>query len=245
MRIKRERTHSSQYDANFYVEQSSDSFESAKSVLPIVFNLIGTPSSIIDVGAGIGAWSSVSKELGVSEVVCLEGNWIENVETLVPRNNYKILDLNQPFSDSTDYELVICIEVAEHLDKERARGFISDITKLSNTILFSAAVPGQGGTDHRNEAKLSYWSELFKENGFYLYDKIRPEIWNLETIAPWYRQNLVIFSKLDKINLADSKSVIDIIHPSMFESMSISNFSSVDLLKIVAGRIKSKMKRGS
>ena len=56
------------------------------------------------------------------------------------------------------------MEVAEHLPREKASVFIDTLTKHSGIVLFSAAVPGQGGTYHVNEQWPKYWNELFSRS---------------------------------------------------------------------------------
>lgn len=59
-------------------------------------------------------------------------------------------------------------------------------------IIFSAAIPGQGGTGHFNEQWPDYWAELFGENGFAVDSSFRFGIWDDDRIENWYRQNLMI-----------------------------------------------------
>jgi hypothetical protein len=46
------------------------------------------------------------------------------------------------------FDLAVCLEVAEHLPPERAESFIRELCDLAPVVLFSAAIPGQGGTGH-------------------------------------------------------------------------------------------------
>jgi hypothetical protein len=107
------------------------------------------------------------------------------------------------------------MEVAEHLKESRAAGLVEDLTKLADVILFSAAIPGQGGTDHVNEQFLSYWTALFAARDYVLLDLLRPRIWNQAECDWTYRQNAVLF--VQKQNpLATSHQVstgVDYIHP--------------------------------
>ena len=63
------------------------------------------------------------------------------------------------------FDLVNCLEVAEHLDASRADSFVDDLCALGDVVVFSAAIPGQGGTHHVNEQFQSYWQERFRRNG--------------------------------------------------------------------------------
>ena len=87
----------------------------------------------------------------------------------------------------------MCLEVAEHLSETRASSFVNDLCALGDLVLFSAAVPGQGGMNHVNEQWPSYWSAFFKENGLACFDILRPKVWNNSLIDWWYAQNVFLF----------------------------------------------------
>jgi hypothetical protein len=96
----------------------------------------------------------------------------------------------------------------------------SDARAPSDQILFSAAIPGQGGSLHVNEQWPSYWIKLFSEHGYRCFDFIRPQIWTDRAIESWYRQNILFFSKRD-IRLEPSQQNwlgADIAHPEIFMS---------------------------
>ena len=65
--------------------------------------------------------------------------------------------------------------------------------KLSDVVLFSAAIPGQGGTHHLNERWPSYWANLFGSAGYDVLDVVRANIWDDARVEWWYRQNLLVF----------------------------------------------------
>ena len=44
---------------------------------------------------------------------------------------------------------------------------VATITKHGDAVLFSAAIPGQGGQDHLNEQWPEYWQKKFEVNGYY------------------------------------------------------------------------------
>jgi hypothetical protein len=112
------------------------------------------------------------------------------------------------------------MEVAEHLPEARAEGLVGDLVRLAPVVLFSAAIPGQGGTGHINEQYLSYWVNHFAARDYVLLDFIRPSLWNDERCDWWYRQNVVLFAhKDDPISRLKVRSGIDYVHPQIYESM--------------------------
>ena len=92
---------------------------------------------------------------------------------------------------------------------------IDSLCRHSDIILFSAAIPKQGGEGHINEQWPSYWAKLFKSWDFYPVDFLRCEIWRNASIPFWYRQNIMFFmlrEKLEKINPELKKFLVDEIH---------------------------------
>ena len=138
--------------------------------------------------------------------------WADNLET------FDILKLIKA-NDDKKFDLVICLEVAEHINKKYASDFVHKLCNLGDLVLFSAAVPEQGGNGHVNEQRLSYWISHFKKSDFVIKDAIRADIWNDRKIPVWYRNNIVLFVKagsgVDK--LLNNKYIGDIVNPDMYE----------------------------
>jgi hypothetical protein len=109
------------------------------------------------------------------------------------------VDLSQPFQLAEFFDLAICLEVAEHLPKQSAPGFIQSLARLAPVILFSAALPLQGGTHHVNEQWPAYWQDLFEKHGYRMLDLIRKEIWSKPEVQFWYRQNILLFVREDLV----------------------------------------------
>ena len=69
------------------------------------------------------------------------------------------------------------------------------ISSKTDVLVMSAAVPFQGGTGHVNEQWPDYWAKTMARLGFAACDVLRPMIWNEQSIAPWYRQNIIVYFK--------------------------------------------------
>lgn len=184
------------YNHFFYENQLSESRNSAKYIVPIINDWF-KPKSIIDVGCGVGAWLDIWKNCeNCIEVLGIDADFVDKSLLLIDVSNEFIeSDLNKRLPKLKKYDLAMCLEVAEHLDKKRADSFIEDLTNLSDIVLFSAAIPGQEGTQHINEQFLQYWIDIFNRNNYKCYDIIRPIIWDVDTISWWFRQNIVVFVK--------------------------------------------------
>jgi SAM-dependent methyltransferase len=182
------------YSKVFYAWQRIGSWHSAKRVLPIVFDVV-RPKSVVDVGCGVGTWLDVARTLGVTDAVGYEGEWVKALEPTYPGLDIRATDLEAPLAAGRSFDLAVSMEVAEHLSPERADGFVADLVALAPNVLFSAAVPGQGGNHHINEQWQSYWAEKFAKHGYGPRDIVRPKVWNNRAVAHWYRQNAILYTK--------------------------------------------------
>jgi hypothetical protein len=140
--------------------------------------------------------------------------------------DFRRADLEQPLQMEERFDLAISLEVAEHLSSARAPGFVEDLTHLSDVILFSAAIPGQGGTNHLNEQWLSYWVEQFSRFDYQKIDILRPIILKNSSIPYFYRQNSLLFANNQGLHLhpqlmsaatTSRDSILDIVHPELYE----------------------------
>src|SRR5215469_9658197 len=107
------------YGDAFFDSQQEGALQSARIVLPLVQRLF-TPTSVLDVGCGRGAWLRVFQELGVTTVRGLDGEYVDRSELLIPPECFTCTDLSTPFEVVGRYDLSICLEVAEHLPEEMA-----------------------------------------------------------------------------------------------------------------------------
>ena len=83
-------------------------------------------------------------------------------------------DLTHPLQLDRQFDLVLSLEVAEHIPAGRAATFIDSLVRHGDAILFSAAIPRQGGEQHINCQWPSWWAELFTQRGYQTFDLVRP-----------------------------------------------------------------------
>lgn len=180
------------YSKVFYAWQRAGSHSAARRILPIVFDAV-RPKTVVDVGCGVGTWLDVARSLGAA-TTGYEGAWVRDLPPTYPGLDIYAADLEQPLAADRRYDLAISMEVAEHLSPARADSFVADLVRLAPNVLFSAAVPGQGGNNHVNEQWQSYWAERFAAHGYGPRDIVRPLVRNDRRVAYWYRQNAVLYS---------------------------------------------------
>jgi SAM-dependent methyltransferase len=206
-------------------------FNAAREVLPLAMELC-KPTSILDVGCGTGTWLKVAQELGIQDIQGVDGNYVDRNMLKISNNHFYPHDLNTPFSLNRKFDLAICLEVAEHLLPEAANDLVSSLTKHSDLILFSAALPGQGGQHHINEQWPSYWQKLFAEKGYEMQDVIRMKIWNNPKIERWYRQNIfLVVNKNHPLAKGENKDALSLIHPELFEAVALQQKEKIKQLR--------------
>lgn len=183
------------YSSEFFTLQSSNDKKknAAALISKLVLDLCGNVKSVIDVGCGVGVWPLAFLEHGVPLVQGVDGSYVEKDLRLLGERNFIERDLSQRINIDNTYDLACSLEVAEHLPPERAGTFVEDLTKLAPVVLFSAAIPGQGGDNHVNEMWQHHWARLFAKNGFRAVDYVRPMIWSMVELQTCYRQNILLY----------------------------------------------------
>ncbi len=208
----------SEYSPDFFRLHAAGSRQSALAVLPLVRELIGPVESVLDIGCGVGTWLAVWKELGVQRVTGVDGEYVGREQLQIPPGDFLTADLSEPTAVvTTAHDLTMSLEVAEHLPSERDRQFVELLSRNSDVILFSAAIPLQGGEGHVNEQWPSYWHERFEALGFQAFDLLRPRLWSDKTVEWWYRQNTILYARggrADRLcGFERSSMPFDVVHP--------------------------------
>lgn len=169
------------------------STRSADVLIPALFELI-QPMSVLDVGCGIGHWLQAFLHHGVNDVCGVDGKHVSADALKISADQFIAHDLQHidTLKLNRKYDLVICLEVAEHLPEGKAEILIDFLVRHCEYILFSAAIPHQTGENHINEQPFGYWQKLFSDKGFELVDIFRKRFWNDDRVNWWYRQNLFL-----------------------------------------------------
>jgi SAM-dependent methyltransferase len=180
------------YDDAFYDRYRQLSAKSAWRVLPHVVRLLA-PRSVVDVGCGVGAWLATFMALGVDDVLGVDGDYVRVERLMIPRERFRAADLAQPLHLARAFDLAMSVEVAEHVPEAAAATFVDSLTRLSDAVLFSAAIPHQGGTGHVNEQWPEYWAAHFAQRGYRVLDCIRPAVWDDADVEYYYAQNTLLY----------------------------------------------------
>ncbi|MGV8831224.1 MAG: class I SAM-dependent methyltransferase [Devosia sp.] len=206
------------YPADFYQNRRVHTAHAAQGLLAALPADLPR-ASIADIGCGTGTWLAAALASGSTTALGLEGDWVTASMLDDPRIALTQHDLEKPFT-APRVDLAISLEVAEHLSPARALGFVADLVALAPAVLFSAAIPGQGGVGHTNEQWQSWWAAHFASHGYTAHDVIRPAIWADDAIPAWYRQNAVLYldaATRTRLGLAPSDpALLDSVHPAFW-----------------------------
>src|SRR3954466_4961016 len=112
------------YNPKFYRKLASAQ-ESAREILPLVLDPV-KPASIIDIGCGTGNWLAIAHELGVREILGIDGPWVK-AQLAIPPEKFVEHDLSTPLKLNRRFDLALSLEVAEHLPASAARTFVQSL----------------------------------------------------------------------------------------------------------------------
>lgn len=182
------------YSDEFYAALRGGALRSARVILPLVIDLV-QPSRVVDVGCGTGTWLAALIELGITDVLGVDGGAASPASLEIPAERFLARDLREPLAIGRGYDLALSLEVGEHLPPECASAYVGSLAALAPAVLFSAAIPDQGGTGHVNEQWPEYWAELFAAHGFLPVDCLRRRIWRHPDVEWWYAQNVLIYAE--------------------------------------------------
>lgn len=201
------------YDETFYATHVEGSTRAARTIVARVKALV-EPRTVVDVGCGVGAWVRAWREAGVAAVGC-DGDHVDRARLVCDPAQFHAVDLSRPDDlaavlPQARFDLVTTLEVAEHLDATVAEAFVGALCALSDTVLFGAAIPGQGGVHHVNEQYPSYWAARFAAFGFEPFDLLRPLISTEPAVPFWYRQNTILFCRAGAVHDALFRRALDL-----------------------------------
>jgi SAM-dependent methyltransferase len=214
------------YTDRFYETHRRGSRRSAEEIMPIVIELV-RPRAVVDVGCGLGSWLAVCAERGL-RIFGVDGPHVSLDLLEIPRDCFAHANIAEPFDLGAEFDLVLCLEVAEHLPPEAAPMLVESLARLGPVVLFSAAIPFQGGTAHVNEQWPEYWAALFEAHGYLPVDCLRRRIWRNPRIEWWYAQNALLFVRRDHLDavqrLRDEaacapRELLPLVHPRNLERL--------------------------
>ncbi len=196
-------THNDLYNNSYYEELDKEALKSSSLIAQTISKAF-SPKKVLDVGCGTGALLKAFKDIKI-EGIGLE--YSEVALDICHSRDLKVIkfDLERKSViqniNQDSFDLVISLEVAEHLPESVSDNYIDLLCSYGKVIIFTAATLGQGGTDHVNEQPHEYWINKFWVRN-YIFDQVlsfewRNE-WRIRHIAPWYYNNLMIFKPVSE-----------------------------------------------
>lgn len=147
------------------------------------------PKTVFEFGCAKGFLVEAFRDLGIeAEGIDISEHAIHEV-----REDIKPFcwagSILEPLPQKKHYDVVVCIEVLEHLTEAEGKKAIENICKYSDMVLFSSTPDDFDEPTHINVQPKEYWIELFRQNNFNL-----DELYNASYIC----EHAMLFKKLDK-----------------------------------------------
>lgn len=169
---------------NYYVPELINIFKECNKEL----------KSVVDIGCGTGTLLNEFIQKGIDDVYGVDFHDNKNLLE-IPNSHYICQNLNDinELEMNRSFDLAVCLEVVEHLESEVAGSLVAFLCKRADVVLFSAAIPFQGGDGHINEQWPEYWENEFKKSGYVRIDYFRRKSWDKYDLIGYYRQNIFFY----------------------------------------------------
>lgn len=238
------------YDARFFRAQGQGARRSAAVVVPLLLDLL-SPSSAVDVGCGSGAWLAAMHDLGVPEILGIDGFSSEG-DRDIPPSRFLSWDLTTPIDVPRRFDLALCLDVGQDLPPAHAPTLVRSLTEIAPLVLFSSGLPFQPGTLGRNLQWPSYWAALFQENGFLATDPLRKALWHDERVDYWYAQTALLYvsreyaaghpDTIQRLGGPEARP-LDLVHPKLY--LHANAIGGRRALGIISGSVRRRLARAS
>jgi hypothetical protein len=161
--------------------------------------------------------------LGASDVLGIDGPQVSLDQLKIAPSEFLSHDFESRLSIPRPFDLAISLEVIEHIEDQFSDAFLDSLTEASPFILFSGAVPGQGGTYHVNERWPSYWLRKFEMRNCSAFDCIRPAFWRDPYVEWWYAQNTFLIAaaasshrlaSIAHTRVSSASPMLNVVHPA-------------------------------
>jgi SAM-dependent methyltransferase len=160
------------------------------------------PRSVLDLGCGMGHYLKHFAANGC-RAVGVEGSAVglARIPDAVVAMQH---DLRKPLIVNQRFDLVMSVEVAEHVPKKYSRNLVRSLCRHSNgLIVFTAAPPGTPGDDHINCRERGFWDALFDEQGYeFNQEESRSmmEFARASGVARWFQEWAYIYTPIEHAN---------------------------------------------
>ena len=150
------------------------------------------PATILDIGCGPGTYVDSFRDAGMQAVGLDIDDRVHGQEHLTYKS---LLDI-----DSESAEVVICLEVAEHIDTEFEDQVVDRVAStVKKTLIWTAAAVGQGGIGHINCKDKQEWADKLTAVGLVRNTEREEALKNYIKQGyhlGWFPNNLLVFEQV-------------------------------------------------
>lgn len=148
------------------------------------------PSSVLDVGCGHGLYLDIARQCGATEILGIDG--MDRSGTALAEGEYLKLDLQKQHALGRKFDLVLYLEVVEHIQPDATDVLFDFLAKhATGTVLFSMAEPGQPGHGHINCRRMDEVLDHWQDRGWWPDLNATLGFRSLATLS-WFRRNVVV-----------------------------------------------------
>jgi SAM-dependent methyltransferase len=172
------------YDAYYFKHNCGQPYERNPEWLAFFSSIADTiirkinPRKVLDLGCALGMLVEAFRDRGVEAYgLDLSEYAIGRVREDV-RPYCRVASLLDPIPDR--YDLLISIEVLEHIEARSAEQAVANLAAAGTDILFSSSPFDYKEASHFNTQPPEYWAELFADQGFF-----RDVDFDASFITPW------------------------------------------------------------
>lgn len=184
-----------EYTVDYYRELNREEETQAKALAEVITQLY-QPRSVVDLGCATGLYLEPFM-CRVTGLDFSKAAFDERVLRIAPQDCI-LFDLTNANFHPMKHDVAICLEVVEHIGSEHADTLVENICRASDTIIMTAAPPGQAGLNHVNCQPQGYWEEKFAAHGFKrdYYDEYQLafKVWQVRHTL-WLVRNLMVFKR--------------------------------------------------
>jgi len=206
-----------------HFHQFNQEFASAIQTLETIPKHLGVKMDYVcQFACGDGVWLAAAEALGAKRILGIDQVNPQLAPLSIPQDRIANYDLRGVrVSLPAPADLALCINFAHTLPTERAKDFITDLSKSADRVLFCAPAPFQMRGQGINLQWPSYWARLFAENHLFPELKFRPKIWANRLIEPSIRQNSVLYvRRKPDYRMPVPFENLDVVHPAIFAQLS-------------------------
>ena len=208
------------------------------------------PTSVLDVGCGVGSFMRALLHAGVGDVFGVDAPVFDDALLVVEPKLVRRCDLRQPLDLGRRFDLALCLEVGGYFPEHDV--LVASLVRHASVIAFSAAIPDQDMIRQQHGAYPSHWAALFAKHGYKAIDAFRGRIWADDRMPFWFRQNLLLFaepSAIGRLRLAPGPAPLDIVHPRLYDMLAGSGETSslelglLRLRRVAAAKVRRRLAR--